>query len=79
MITEIKVAIVEHPVREGGTSKQRRSVVQCHKGFENKRIRNRGGLYMVCQSEIKGIDDHGIREDGSMGIVGSGVEVIFVG
>ena len=32
---------------------------------------------MVCQSEIQGIDDHGVREDGSMGIVGSGIEVIL--
>ena len=32
---------------------------------------------MVGQDEIKGIDDHGVREDGSIHIIPSGIQVIL--
>ena len=32
---------------------------------------------MVGQGEIKGIDDHGVREDGSIHIIPSGIQVIL--
>ena len=32
---------------------------------------------MTREGEIKGIDDHGIREDGSIGVICSGVQMIL--
>ena len=33
---------------------------------------------MTREGEVKGIDDHRIREDGSVCVVGSGIQVIFL-
>ena len=76
-IAEVKVAIVEQPVRKGGACEQGRSIIQGCESLEDKRVRGQGGLYVVCQSEIQGIDDHGVREDGSMSVVCSGVVVVL--
>ena len=32
---------------------------------------------MTREGEIKGIDDHGIQEDGSVCVIGSGIQVIL--
>ena len=51
---------------------QRGSLVQGCKGFENKGIRGRGGLDVMREGEVEDIEDHRIREDGSVCIIGSG-------
>ena len=38
MLAEIKMAVVKRPVRKGGTSEQRGSLIQGHEGLENKGI-----------------------------------------
>ena len=47
-------------------SEQRRSLIQGCKGFENKGIGGRGGLDVTREGEVEGIDDHRVREDGSV-------------
>ena len=71
------MAIVKQPVRKSGSSEQGRTVIQGCKGFENEGIRDRGGLDVAREGEIEGIDDHRIWEDGSVCIVGSGIQVIL--
>ena len=76
-VVKVKMTIVKRPVREGGTSEQRRPVIQCGKGFEHKGVRDRGRLDVASQGEIKGVDNHGVREDGSIGIILGSIKVIF--
>ena len=39
---KVKMAIIERPVRESGTSEQRGSLIQSCKSFENKGVRGGG-------------------------------------
>ena len=59
-------------------SEQERALIQGCEGLENKEIRERGRLDIVRQGEIKGVDDHGVREDGSVCIILSDVYVVLV-
>ena len=72
-----KMAIIKGPVREGGMSEQRGSLVQCCESLKNKGVRGGGRLYMMRKGEIKGIDDHGVRDDGDVCIICSGVQMIL--
>ena len=58
-------------------SKQGGSFIQGCEGLEDKGVRGGGGLGVARQGEIKGINDHGVREDGSVHIIISGVQVIL--
>ena len=78
-MTEIKMAVIERPVREGGASKQGRAVIQRSKCFKYKGVGGGGGFDVAGQHEVKGVNDHGVREDGSISIVPSSVEVISPG
>ena len=79
MISEVKVSVIKSPVREGGSSEQGRTVVQGGERLKYKGIRGRGGLDVTGQCEVEGINDHGVRKNGSVSIVPSGVEVISPG
>ena len=71
------MAIVKRPIRKSGMSEQGRSLIQGCKGFENKGIGGRGGLDMMREGEVKGIDNLRLWEDGSVCVVGSGIQVIL--
>ena len=71
--------VIERPVRKGGPSEQGRTFSQGGECLEYKGIRGRGGLDVVGQCEVKGINDHGVGKNGSVNIVPSGVEVILSG
>ena len=58
---------------KGWPGEQRGSLTQSCKGFENRWIRGRGGLNVMRESEVKGIDDQRVREDGSVCVIGSGI------
>ena len=70
------MAVIESPVREGGASEQGGTFVQGSECLKYKRIRGRGGFDMAGQREVKGIDDHGVGNDGSVSVVPSGIEVV---
>ena len=42
LLVKVKMAIIERPVREDGTSEQRGSFIQSHKSLENKGVRSGG-------------------------------------
>ena len=67
------MSVIKRPVREGGASEQGRALVQCGECFKYKGIGGRGGFDVMGQREVKGVDDHGVRKDGSVNIVSSGV------
>ena len=75
-IVEIKMSIVERPVRERSTSEQGRALVQSGECFKYKGIRGGGGFNVAGECEVKGADDHGFRQDGSISVVTRGVKVI---
>ena len=75
-IAEIKMSVVERPVRERSTSEQGRALVQSSKCFKHKGIRGRGGFNVAGECKVKGVDDHGFRQDGSISVVSRGVKVI---
>ena len=70
------MSIIEGPVREGGASEQRRALVQGSECLKHKGIRNRGGLDVAGQCEVEGINDHGVRKNGSVSIVPSCVKMV---
>ena len=61
MISEIKVSIVERPVRERGTGEQGGALVQSSESFKDKGIRGGGGFNVAGEREVKRVDDHGVR------------------
>ena len=78
-IAEIEMSVIERPVGERGTSEQGRSLVQSSKCLKHEGIRGRGGLNMAGECEIKRVDDHGFRQNGSISVVSHGVKVISPG
>ena len=76
-IAEVKMSVIEGPVRAGGTSEQGRTLVQSSECFKYKGIGGGGGFNVTGQREVKGVDDHGVGKDGSIGVVSSGVEVVL--
>ena len=60
-ITEIKMSVVERPVRERGMSEQGRALVQSSECFKYKGIRGGGGFNVMSEREVKRVDDHGFR------------------
>ena len=62
---------------KGWPGEQRGSLIQSCKGFENRWIRGRGGLDVTRESEVEGIDDQRVREDGSVCVINSGIQVIL--
>ena len=72
------MTIVKQPVHKSGSSEQGRTLIQCCKGPENKGVGGGGRLDVTREGEVKGIDDHRIREDGSVCIIGSGIQVILL-
>ena len=75
-IMEIKMSIIERPVRERGTSEQGRTLVQSSECLKHEGIGGGGGFNVTGEREIKRVDDHGFREDGSVYVVPRGVKVI---
>ena len=58
-------------------SEERGALIQSCQGFEDEGIRYGGFFDMMREGEIEGIDDHGVRKDGSMRIILSGVDMVF--
>ena len=75
-IAEIKMSIIERPVGERGMSEQGRALVQRSECFKYEGIGGGGGLNVTGEREIKRVDDHGFRQDGSVSVVPRGVQVI---
>ena len=75
-VAEVKMSVVKRPVQEGGASEQGRTVGQGGTCLKYKGIRGRGGFDVTGQCEVEGADYHGVRKDGSVCSVLSGVEVI---
>ena len=75
-IVKIEMSIIKGLVREGAACEQGRSVIQCCKHLEHKGVGGRGGFDLVGQYEVKGVDNHGVRKDGSSSIVCHGVKMI---
>ena len=75
-IVKIEMSIIKGLVREGAACEQGRSVIQCCKHLEHKGVGGRGGFDLVGQYEVKGVDNHGVRKDGSISIVHCGVKMV---
>ena len=70
------MSVIKGPVGEGGASEQGGSLVQSGKCLKHKGIRGGRGFDVSGEHEVQRVDDHGIRKDGSISIVPSGVKVI---
>ena len=70
------MSVIKGPVRERSTSEQGRTLVQSSECFKHKGIRGGGGFNVTGECEVKGVDDHGFRQDGSVCVVSCGVKVI---
>ena len=57
-------------------SEQGRAFVQCSKCLKYKGVRGGGGPDVAGQCKVKGVDNHGVRKDGSSSIVHHGVKMI---
>ena len=75
-IVEIKMSVIKRPAQEGGASEQGRAIVQCSECLKHKGVRGGRGLDVAGQREVKGVDNHGVRKDGSSSIVCHGVKMI---
>ena len=60
-ITEVKMPVIERPVRERGMSEQGGALIQSSECFKDKGIRGGGGFNVMGEREIKRVDDHGFR------------------
>ena len=75
---KVEVAILKGPVSEGRARKQRGAILHSLDRFQNEGIGRGRGLDMVCEGEVKSLDDHCIWDDGNINIVISSVNEVFL-
>ena len=74
---KVEVAVLKGPISEGRTREQRGAILHSLDCFQNKGVGRGRGCDMVCEGEVKSLDDHWIRDNGNINIVISHVNEVF--
>ena len=74
---KVEAAVLKGPISEGRTREQRGAILHGLDCFQNKGVRRGRGFDMVCEGEVKSLDNHWIQDNGNINIVISSVDEVF--